>query len=43
MNFNWNIETYISVASTVVSIIGSIIIIKINWWQKQGHIIKHNL
>ncbi|KPU46264.1 hypothetical protein OXPF_01090 [Oxobacter pfennigii] len=33
MNFNWNIETYISIAFTVTSLIVAIIIIKINWKQ----------
>lgn len=31
MNIGWNIETYVSILSLVLSIIGSILIIKINW------------
>ncbi|MCX7709671.1 MAG: hypothetical protein N2484_07450 [Clostridia bacterium] len=31
MNIGWNIETYLSIAATILSIIGSILILKINW------------
>lgn len=31
MNIGWNIETYISISTLVISVIGTILIIKIDW------------
>ncbi len=33
MNIGWNIETYLTVASIIISVIGSMAIIKVNWKQ----------
>jgi hypothetical protein len=33
MNVGWNIETYISISTLILSVIGTIILLRVNWKQ----------